>query len=347
MTKPSGPAVDTRLLEAARRGDHDAFRALVAPHLAPLHRHCYRMLASAHDAEDAVQDALLRAWRALPRFEGRSSFRSWLYRIATNTALTMINHRAKRVLRLDNHPPGDPTVQPEPPIDEPVWLEPIPEDFVDAEPSRSPEASAEQRETLELAFVAALQHLPPRQRAALILRDVMGFSGSEVAEMLETVPSSVYSLLQRAHQAVDERVPPASQQHTLRELGDQRVQSLASRYVTAWETGDVEAFTALLTEDVVLTMPPRPTWFQGREAVTAFAARGPLAAGNRWRMRPTRANGQVAFGSYLWDAQRGEHLPHCLQVLALHPAGAVAEVVTFLDTDLFERFDLPERLGTP
>jgi RNA polymerase sigma-70 factor (ECF subfamily) len=345
MTMTSSTAGDARLLEAAQRGDQDAFRALVDPHLAQLQRHCYRMLGSAHDADDAVQDALLRTWRALPRFEGRSSFRSWLYRIATNTSLTMINHRSKRVLRLDHHPPGDPTRQPDPPLDEPVWLEPIPEEFVDAELSRRPEARFEQRESLELAFVAALQHLPPRQRAALILRDVMGFSGAEVADMLETVPSSVYSLLQRAHQAVDDRIPLASQQQTMRELGDERLKSLASRYVSTWETGDVEALAALLTEDAVLTMPPRPTWFRGRDAVAAFAANGPLAAGTRWRLRPTRANGQVAFGSYLWDAGHQAFLPHGLQVLGLHPDGAIDNVVIFLDTEMFERFGLPGRLG--
>jgi RNA polymerase sigma-70 factor (ECF subfamily) len=337
----------TRSVEAARRGDRLGFDALVEPHLAGLHRHCYRMLGSVHDADDAVQDTLLRAWRALPRFEGRSSFRSWLYRIATNTSLNMINRHPRRVLRIEGRPAGDPSVDPDPPLAESVWLEPIPEDFADAEASGSPEAHFAQRESLELAFVAALQQLPPRQRAVLILRDVLGFSGAEVAEMLDTIPSSVYSLLQRAHRAVDERIPEASQQETLRALGDQRLQDLAARYVAAWETADVRALTALLTEDAVLSMPPLPTWYGGREAVVTFATRGPLSPGSRWRLLPTQANGQVAFGSYLWDATRHAYLAHCLQVLAFEPSGGINEMVFFVDATLFERFDLPPRLPGP
>jgi RNA polymerase sigma-70 factor, ECF subfamily len=334
-----------RTLEAARQGDELAFRALVEPHLAGLHRHCYRMLGSVHDADDAVQDTLLRAWRALPRFEGRSSLRSWLYRIATNTSLNMIDRNPKRVLRIEGRPAGDPQRAPDPPLAESVWLEPIPEEFEDAGVSASPEARFEQRESLELAFVAALQHLPPRQRAALILRDVVGFSGAEVAEMLDTIPSSVYSLVQRAHRAVDERVPKASQQEALRALGNRRLQQLAARYVEAWETADVGALAALLTEDAALSMPPLPTWFGGRDAIATFAARGPLSPGSRWRMVPTQANGQVAFGSYLWDRTRHAYLAHCLQVLAYEPRGAISELVFFLDASLFERFGLPAHLA--
>jgi RNA polymerase sigma-70 factor (ECF subfamily) len=334
-----------RSLEAARQGDKPAFGALVDPHLAGLHRHCYRMLGSVHDADDAVQDTLLRAWRALPRFEGRSAFRSWLYRIATNTSLTMIERHPQRVLRIDGKPAGDPSVATDPPLAESVWLEPIPEDFADAGTSASPVEYVERRETLELAFVAALQHLPPRQRAVLILRDVLGFSGAEVAEMLDTIPSSVYSLLQRAHRAVDERVPTTSQQEVLRGLGDQRLRELAAQFAAAWETADVAALAALLTEDAVLSMPPRPTWFRGRDAVATFAARGPMAPGSRWRMLPTQANGQIAFGSYLWDPERHVYVAHGLHVLTYEPDGAINEMVAFLDVSLFERFRLPPHLA--
>jgi RNA polymerase sigma-70 factor (ECF subfamily) len=337
-------AAQERGLDAVRQGDEQAFRALVGPHLPALHRHCYRMLGSVHDADDAVQEALLRAWRGLDRFEGRSAFRSWLFRIATNTSLTMINRRPARVLRLDDQPAGDPRVAPAPPLSESLWLEPIPEELPDAGADGSPAERAEERESLELAFVAALQHLPPRQRAVLILRDVLGFSGAEVADMLDTIPSSVYSLLQRAHQAVDERVPKASQQVTLRGLGDQRIQELAASYMAAWEAGDVGGLAALLTDDAVLAMPPRPTWYRGRDDVATFAAHGPLVAGSRWRMVPTRANGQIAFGSYLWDTGRGAYVAHGLQALRLAADGAVEEIVIFLDPALFERFALPAEL---
>jgi RNA polymerase sigma-70 factor (ECF subfamily) len=333
-----------RGLEAAQQGDEHAFRALVGPNLPALHRHCYRMLGSVHDADDAVQETLLRAWRALDHFESRSAFRSWLFRIATNTSLTMINRRPPRVLRLDDQPAGDPRVAPDPPLSESTWLEPIPEELADASADGSPAARAEERESLELAFVAALQHLPPRQRAVLILRDVLGFSGAEVADMLDTIPSSVYSLLQRAHQAVEERIPKPSQQVTLRALGDQRIQELAARYMAAWEAADVDDLAALLTADAVLAMPPRPSWFRGRDDVATFAAYGPLAAGSRWRMVRTKANGQLAFGSYLWDAARGAYVAHGLQALRVAADGAVEEIVIFLDPSLFERFALPGEL---
>jgi RNA polymerase sigma-70 factor (ECF subfamily) len=333
-----------RRLAAARQGDEDAFRALVGPHLAPLHRHCYRMLGSAQDAEDAVQDTLLRAWRAVPHFEGRSAFRSWLYRIATNTSINMLNRHPGRVLRIDGHPAGDPTVAAAAPLTESTWLEPIPDDYADARPSASPDVRFEERESLELAFVAALQHLPPRQRAVLILRDVLGFSGAEVAEMLDTIPSSVYSLLQRAHRSVRERIPKASQQETLRTLGEHRLREIVARYVAAWEAADVAALAALLTDDAVMTMPPRPTWFRGRDAVATFAAQGPLAPGSRWRMRPTRANGQVAFGCYLAQPDRRRWVGHGLQVLSFEPSGAIGELTAFLDPSLLGRFGLPSDL---
>src|SRR3954467_13607792 len=205
------------LLDAARAGDEDAFARLVEPHGGLLHAHCYRMLGSVDDAEDAVQDALLRAWRAIARFEGRSSLRTWLYTIATNVCLKAIERRPRLVLPVDYGPPTDPHERTAPPLVESVWIEPYPDQRPGlSEALAGPEARYEQRESVELAFIAALQLLPPRQRAGLVLRDVLGFSGQEVAEALETTPEAVYSALQRAHKTLDARLPERSQQATLR-----------------------------------------------------------------------------------------------------------------------------------
>jgi RNA polymerase sigma-70 factor (ECF subfamily) len=240
----------------ANTTDRDSFQELVEPYRSELHAHCYRMLGSAHDAEDALQDSLLRAWRGLPQFEGRSSLRSWLYRIATNSCLRLIERRPRRVLPIDYGPAADAHDELAEPLVESVWIEPYPDAAI-ADGFAAPEARYEQRESVELAFVAALQQLPARQRAVLILRDVLGFSGAEVAEALDTTPAAVYSALQRAHKTVDERRPTYSQQATLRALGDARVSELVERYIDAWERGDVEAIVAMLSEDATLAMPPR------------------------------------------------------------------------------------------
>jgi RNA polymerase sigma-70 factor (ECF subfamily) len=225
---------EQQLLAAAREGDEDAFARLVAPYRAQLHAHCYRMLGSVADGEDALQDTLLRAWRGLPRFDGRSSLRWWLYAIATNACLRAIERRPKRVLPIDYAPAADPHDGPAEPVTESVWLEPYPDERLGLEAGLlGPDARYEQREGIELAFTAALQHLPPRQRAVLILRDVLGFSARETAEALETTSVSVDSALQRAHKAVDERVPKESQQATLRQLGDATVRDLVDRFVAA------------------------------------------------------------------------------------------------------------------
>src|SRR2546423_3194417 len=226
---------ERELLAAARERDQEAYRHLVEPHRAELHAHCYRMLGSVHDAEDALQDAMLRAWRGLPRFEGRSSLRSWLYTIATNTCLNVIAKRPRRVLPIDYGPAADPHQGPGEPIVESVWMEPYPDERLGLEDGLAgPDARYEQREGVELAFVAALQHLPANQRAVLILREVLGFSAREAAEMLETTTASVNSALQRARVSVEERLPEQSQQATLRSLGDERLRELVDRYVEAW-----------------------------------------------------------------------------------------------------------------
>src|SRR3954471_25046994 len=212
------------LLEAARRGDEGAFERLIEPYRAELHAHCYRMLGSVHDAEDALQDALLRAWRGIARFEGRSSLRSWLYTSPTNPCLNVIARRPKRVLPLDYTDASDPHDGPGRPLAETVWIEPYPDVSVGLQDGlAAPEARYEMRESVELAFVAAIQHLPANQRAALILREVLGFSAKEVAESLETTVASVTSALQRARKTIDEHIPERTQQATLRALGDEKL----------------------------------------------------------------------------------------------------------------------------
>jgi RNA polymerase sigma-70 factor (ECF subfamily) len=314
----------------------------VEAHRAELHAHCYRMLGSVHDAEDALQDALLGAWRGHGGFEGRSSLRTWLYTIATNACLKAIERRPKLVLPVDYGPAADPHDEPAEPLVESVWIEPYPDERLGlADGFAAPEARYEQRESVELAFIAALQHLPARQRAVLILRDVLGFSGGEVADALDTTPASVYSALQRAHKTVDERLPEQSQQATLRALGDDALRTLVGGYVDAWERGDVDTVAAMLAEDAVLTMPPIPTWYRGRDVVAGFFAGRPLAEGRRWRVVPTRANGQPALGYFQWDGE--SFIAHGINVLTLD-AARIAEITAFLTPETFGRFGLPDRI---
>jgi RNA polymerase sigma-70 factor (ECF subfamily) len=319
------------LLDAARAGDEDAFRRLVEPFGRQLLAHCYRMLGSLHDAEDAVQETLLRAWRGLPRFEGRASPRAWLHRIATNVAIDMAARRGPRGLPPD---PGSPAG---------AWLEPFPDELLGDDTGRaSPEAAYEQREAIELAFVAALQHLPPRQRAALILRDVLGFSAREAGDVLDTSTASVESALQRARAAAGERLPERSQQATMRELGDAGVRDVVRRFVTAFEGGDVPAIVGLLTEDAWFAMPPHPEHARGRDAVSQSWLM-PERVPTGLRYAETRANGQIALGTYAWDAAAGAHLPIALDVLTLR-GGLVAAVVAFRTPEAFRRFRLPDLL---
>jgi RNA polymerase sigma-70 factor, ECF subfamily len=334
-------AGERKLLEAARRGDDDAFDRLAGPYRGELYAHCYRMLGSAADAEDALQETLVRAWRGLPRFEGRSSVRSWLYKIATNACLRAIERRPRRVLPVDYGPAADPHDDPAEPVTEAVWLEPYPEARLGlgSDPA-SPEARYEQREGVELAFIAALQHLPARQRAVLILRDVLGFSARETATARETTPVSVDSALQRAHKTVDQRLPEQSQQATLRSLSDDALRQLVQRYVTAWERNDVDAVVAMLAEDAKLAMPPLPTWYRGREQVAAFLRGGPLGGTTRWRLIPARANGQLAFGLYAWDDKTQTFTPRAIDLLTLRGA-QIQEITAFLTPAAFPNFDLP------
>jgi RNA polymerase sigma-70 factor (ECF subfamily) len=345
------------LLQAAKAGDQDAFGRLVEPHRRELHAHCYRMLGSVHDAEDALQEALLRAWRGLRRFEERSSLRSWLYRIATNTCLDSIARRPKRVLPIDYGPPADPHDGIGRPLVESVWVEPYPDETFDiGDRLLGPEARYEQRESVELAFIAALQHLPAKQRAVLLLREVLGFSAKEVADLLDTTVQSVNSALQRARKASEERLPEHSQQETLRALGDRKLQELVETYMQAWEAGDADTIVAMLTEDATLAMPPMATWFEGRAGVAAFLTDLAFAgqerrrelvsfAGEVRRMRllPTRANGQPAFGAFYWNDEAGAYVPQALQVLTFR-GGQIADITGFVSAEMMRPFGLPERL---
>src|SRR3954447_9668043 len=354
MTNPPPTAArnEGALLEAARDGGEDAFGRLVEPYRGELHAHCYRMLGSVHDAEDALQDALLRAWRGLGRFEGRSSLRSWLYTIAPNACLDLIGRRPKRVLPIDYAPASDPHTPPGEPVIESVWVEPYPDEMLGLEDGyAAPEARYEQRESVELAFVAALQHLPANQRAVLILREVLGFSAKEVAESLDTTVASVNSALQRARAAVDERVPEESQQATLRTLGDDALRELVDRYVDAWERCDVEQFAAMLAEDATFTMPPLRTWYRTREGIATWARLSSMSGDWRWRAVFVRANGQPALGFYAWDEQEQSYLPFALNVLTLRGA-AISDVTAFIarsteatENEAYERF--PEQPADP
>jgi RNA polymerase sigma-70 factor (TIGR02960 family) len=313
--------------------DEHAFRELAEAHRRELQVHCYRLVGSVQDAEDLVQETLLAAWRGLDGFEGRASLRSWLYRIATNRCLNALRDRGRRVPELPVPPDG----APEPPLPtrrrDPVWLEPLPDTMLD------PEARYETREAIGLAFIAALQRLPPRQRAVLVLRDVLGFRAAEVAEMLEVSEASVTSALHRARTALE---PVPVEQAPL--PGSAIERALVARFTDAFERGDVQGVVELLTADAWLTMPPEPLEYQGPAAIAGFLSTVP--AGGRldmFRLIPTRANGQPAFGCYLRDAYAPVAHAYGMMVLTLH-GDRIAAITGFPDTGVFPHFGLPRTL---
>jgi RNA polymerase sigma-70 factor, ECF subfamily len=337
---PSPPRSERRLLSAAQDGDERAFERLVEPYRGQLQAHAYRMLGSLHDAEDAMQEGLLRAWRGIGRFEGRSSLRSWLHKITTNAALRLIERRPRRVLPVDHGPPADPHGAVGAPLVEQTWIEPFPDERLAAEEgAASPEARYEQRESVELAFTAAIQHLPPRQRAALILADVLGFSPGEVAETLDATPAAIYSALQRARKAMGERLPDRSQRETRESLGARHVKEVLDKLMEAWEAADVERIRALLTDDCVLAMPPWAEWFAGRDAVLDFLPHGPMKPGLRWKLVPIEANGQQALAAYWVEDDGTLHAAEIL-VLTLAAEGLFSELTFFRSPDLFPAFGL-------
>ena len=287
-------------LSRARAGDEDAFRELIEPHRRELQLHCYRILGSVQDAEDAVQETLLAAWRGLEGFEGRASLRAWLYRIATNRCLNALRDRRRRPQEVPSA-----VESPEPTRRvEPIWLEPYPDVLLEglADTARGPEARYETSESVALAFVAAMQHLPPRQRAALALRDVLGFHTAEVAMMLDSSEASVKGALQRARATLDERLSPGSRERAPLPRSA-RERELIGRFAAAVERGDSEAVVSLLTDDARLTMPPLPLEYQGQTAIAAFLRHRADLRGAPLRVVPTRANTQPAFGCYVSDAQ--------------------------------------------
>jgi RNA polymerase sigma-70 factor (ECF subfamily) len=313
MTAPA------ELVTAAGGGDATAFEQLVAPYRDELQAHCYRMLGSLHDAEDALQESLVHR----DDLGDRGFVRAWLYKIATNRCLTTIERRGRRELPVD--------IDPGTPATELNWLEPYPD--------TSPEEHYLARENIELAYVAALQHLTAIQRAVLILREVLGFSAAEVAEQLGTSPASVNSALQRARKVIGSAAP--SQQTVLGGLGDEKISTIVAGWTDAWHLGDDDAIVAMLADDARYSMPPLPEWYHGKEDIRAFLLGGPLRS--RWRFLPTTANGQLAFGTYLWDESAGQYLPGGLDALTIQ-GGHVADVTSFLEADL-TRFRLPARIS--
>jgi RNA polymerase sigma-70 factor (ECF subfamily) len=312
----------------------EQFAEQVAPLRPGLLLHCYRMLGSSHDADDALQDALLRAWKGLARFEGRSSVRSWLYTVATRTCLDLVEQRGRRALPMDLGPSSDRVVLDNPPLTEIAWLGPY---------ADQPGDSYEQRESVQLAFVAALQHLPGNQRAALLLFEVLDFSAAEIAEMMATSTASVNSALQRARRVITEKVPAVSQQSIQRELGDARVRDIVTQYSTALEQGDSESFIALLTKDVTWSMPPLGHWYAGIEAAASFSV-VPLTMCPSWQHRTVTMNGQPAVAGYLGVSADSDHFPWSVDVLTLD-GDKIAGITSFIDPTLFALLDLPLVLG--
>jgi RNA polymerase sigma-70 factor (TIGR02960 family) len=334
--------VDVGTLTAARSGDPDAFERLVSGHRRELQAHCYRLLGSLPDAEDALQETLVAAWRGIADFEQRSSLRTWLYRIATNSCLRMLRGRPPRVLSWDHGPPRSPTDDVGAPVTTTSWLDPWPGDVTPDAAHSDPVAAYDLRESVELAYVAALQHLPANQRAVLVLRDVLAFSAAETADALDTSVASVNSALQRARKTLAERGPRRSQQAELASLAAQRPQAeraLVADFVAAWERADVPAIVRLLAQDVRFTMPPLPAWFAGRDDVAGFLTEQVFAT--PWRLVPITANAQPAFGCY--QAQGEVFRLGAINVLNLRD-GQIGWIAAFVDPQVTARFGLPPTL---
>jgi RNA polymerase sigma-70 factor (TIGR02960 family) len=338
-----GEALGEATLARARAGDEDAFRALTEPHRRELQLHCYRILGSLQDAEDMVQETLLAAWRSLEAFEGRASVRSWLYRIATNRCLNALRARSRRPREVPAMRDAlEPTRR-----SEPVWLEPYPDVLLDDIPDRSagPAARYEARESIELSFIVALQHLPPRQRAALVLGDVLGFRTAEVTEMLDTGEASVKGALQRARATLRARQPAADRERAPRPNSPSE-RRLVGRFADAVQNGDIDAIVSLLTDDALVTMPPQPLEYQGRDAIAAFMRHRAELRGVPMRVVATRANTQPAFGCYLPDAHAAIARPYGLFVLTVE-GDAISAITWFFDTAVFRHFGLPRTLPNP
>jgi RNA polymerase sigma-70 factor (ECF subfamily) len=337
--------VTETVLTRAMAGDDEAFAELTGPYVAELRLHCYRILGSVQDAEDTLQETLLAAWRSLDGYEGRASLRTWLYRIATNRCLNALRDSGRRpaARTAPAGPPfeaGEPTRQ-----GEPLWLEPYPDVLLDGLPdiAAGPEARYEAKETVALAFAAALQHLPPRQRAVLVLKDVLGYRSAEVASMLASTEVSVNSALQRARATLTSQ-PPAPDTARAPQPRSAAERHLVDRFAAAYTDDDIEGLVRLLTDDAWFTMPPVTLEYQGRAAIGGFfAASAQWRAGRRYRLIPARANGQPAFGCYIADAHAGLYHAHGLIVLTL-TGDQISAITRFVDNSVLPYFGLPRKL---
>jgi len=331
--------VTDQTLARARGGDEDAFRKLTEPYRRELQLHIYRIVGSVQDAEDLLQETLLAAWRSLEQFEGRATVRAWLYRIATNRSLDALRasrRRPETLQRMTDAP--EPTRR-----TEPIWLEPYPDVLLEGirDEAPGPEARYETKEAVALAFIVGLQHLPPQQRAVLVLRDVLGFHAGEVAEMLETTEPSVNSLLRRARAAFESRLPAAGRERA--PLPDSKPErDIVGRFADAVEAGDIDGMVALVTDDAWVTMPPEPYEYQGPTAIRAFL-RGREVARGAMRLVRTRANGQPAFACYLPSPQTDIARPYALFVLTLE-GDRISAITWFADSSVFPQFGLPRML---
>ena len=332
--------LDQQLIAAATSGDSAAFSALVERHRAELQVHAYRMLGSLEDAQDAVQEALLRAWRSRETYDGRSTFRAWLYRITTNVCLRMLERRPRRLVSYEVGPAAEVGAIPVPPAELP-WLQPVPDLLIDE--STMPDNAVVTRETIELAFLAAIQHLPPRQRAVLILRDVLDWPADDAAAVLEMSPAAVNSALQRARTTMQERLPAKRLDWKTSADAESAERALLQTYMEAFERHDDRQLVALVRKDVRLAMPPHPTWYEGREAVATFLADFAFRPGSGpHRFVPTRANRQPAFGVYRGEG--ADARPFAINVVAIE-SGLVTDMHFFKYPELFPAFGLPARLG--
>jgi RNA polymerase sigma-70 factor (TIGR02960 family) len=334
---------DPGCLAQACAGDSPAFDRLVAPYRRLLHSHCYRMLGSPHDADDALQETLLAAWRGLASFEGRSALGTWLYQISTNVCLRLISQRPRRMESPDHGPSLRTTADLGEMVTGPVWLEPLADDEMPGLGSHEadPAAALVQRESVALAFVAALQHLPGTQRAVLLLRDVLEYSAAEAADMLDTSVASVNSALQRAQKTVKEKMPAVSQVAELQSLGEENLRKLLGTFVTAWENRNIEELVRLFTEDARFTMPPLPAWFDGLAFVEKFIVERVFAT--PWRMLPLRANGQMGFACYMKADGDERFRLGGITLLSLR-GGRIAGLHSFLDPAVHRRFGLAEAI---
>jgi RNA polymerase sigma-70 factor (ECF subfamily) len=329
-------------MSRARGGDAGAFRELTEPYRRELQVHCYRMLGSFQDAEDALQDTLLAAWQALAGFEGRASLRTWLYRIATNRCLNARRSASRRQAKewdVPNVEPPEPTR-----LGEVVWLEPIPDALLEwaIDVPLGPEARYEQTESISLAFVTALQALPPRQLAVLVLRDVLGFHANEVADMLDSTVDSVNSALKRARAGMQRRRPPTADHEPPPASDSPAEDAIVAKFVRAYESADLDALVALLTDDVFISMPPMPFEYEGRDAAARFCG-SIFRAGRRFVLVPTRANGQPAFGAYL---RAPDGIAHGVGLFVITLSGDRICAMTRFENTVLPWFGLPRSLAS-